>query len=150
MNAPLTVPASDWAPSGLTLVLGSDGNLHVYVTGTTTDVVPPRPAAGVSDIEITAPSSPSGSLTIDSSGGNPIPAGGLNYSGPAGLIETSTGNAILSGTNSYAGGTTVLSGAIIVTSASALPVGSSLIVGAARPRFSPHPWPLRMQPPQVR
>ncbi len=128
--APLTVPASDWAPSGLTLALGSDGNLHVYVTGTTTDVVPPLPAADVSDIEITAPSGATGSLTIDSSGGNPVPAGGLNYSGPAGLIKIGHGSATLSGTNTDTGGTAVTSGALIVTTASALPDGSNLIVGA--------------------
>ena len=52
----LTVTAADWTSAGLTLTLGSDGNLHVYTTGTTTDAVPPCPPASVTNIEITAPS----------------------------------------------------------------------------------------------
>ena len=38
---PLIVTAADWASAGLTLTLGGDTNLHVYQTGTTTDVVAP-------------------------------------------------------------------------------------------------------------
>ena len=109
----------------MTLTLGSDGNLHVYETGTSTDVVTPRPLASVTSIEITSPSSPVVNLTIDSSNGNPIPAGGLTYGGPGGLIKTGAGTVTLSGTNSYTGGTVVSSGTLVVTSPTPCPAADS-------------------------
>ena len=126
----LTVTPTDWTSAGLTLTLGSDGNLHVYTTGTTTEVVPPCPPASVSNIEITSPSDTTANLTIDSTNGDPIPAGGLNYSGGGGLIITGSGTVTLSGTNSYTGGTTVSAGTLLINAASALPAGGSLTVGA--------------------
>jgi len=128
--APLTVTAADWTSAGLTLTLGSDGNLHVYTTGTTTDAVPPVAPASVSNIEITSPSDTTANLTIDSTNGDPVPAGGLNYSGGGGLIITGSGSVTLSGTNSYTGGTTVSAGTLLVNAASALPDGGSLTVDA--------------------
>ena len=121
---------ADWTSAGLTLTLGSDGNLHVYTTGTTTDAVPPCAPASVANIEITSPSSTTANLTIDSTNGDPIPAGGLDYSGAGGLIITGSGTVTLSGTNSYTGGTTVSAGTLLITNASALPGGTSLTVGA--------------------
>jgi len=125
---PLIVNATDWTSAGLTPTLGSDGNLHVYTTGTTTDAVPPCPPAGVSNIEITGRRYTN--LTIDSTNGNPIPAGGLTYSGGGGLIITGSGTVALSGTNTYTGGTTVSSGTLLINAASALPGGGSLTVDA--------------------
>jgi len=127
---PLTVTPVDWTSAGLTLTLGSDGNLHVYTTGTTTDAVPPVAPASVSNIEITAPSGTTANLTIDSTNGDPIPAGGLNYSGAGGLIITGSGIVTLSGTNTYTGGTTVSSGTLLINAASALPDGTNLTIGA--------------------
>jgi autotransporter-associated beta strand protein len=126
----LIVTPDAWTLAGLTLTLGSDGNLHVYTTGTTTDAVPPCPPASVSNIEITSPSSTTANLTIDSTNGDPIPAGGLDYSGGGGLIITGSGTVNLSGTNTYTGGTTVSAGTLIVNAAGALPDGTSLTVGA--------------------
>ena len=126
----LTVPVTDWTSAGLTLTLGGDGNLHVYTTGTTTDVVPPCPPASVTNIAITSPSSTTANLTIDSTNGDPIPAGGLDYSGAGGLIITGSGTVNLSGTNIYTGGTTISAGTLLITNASTLPGGTSLTVGA--------------------
>ncbi len=128
--APLIVTPADWTAAGLTLTLGSDGNLHVYTTDTITDVVPPVAPTSVSNIEITAPSSTMADLTIDSTDGDPIPAGGLTYTGGGGLIITGPGTVNLSGTNSYTGGTTVSDGILLIPAASALPDGTSLTVGA--------------------
>jgi len=127
---PLTVTPADWTSAGLTLKLGSDGDLHVYTTGTTTDVVPPVAPASVSSIEITSPSDTTANLTINSTAGDPIPAGGLDYSGAGGLIITGSGTVALSGTNTYTGGTTVSSGRLLIKAASALPGGTSLTVDA--------------------
>ena len=126
----LTVTPADWTLAGLTLTLGSDGNLHVYTTGTTTpNVVSPCPPASVTNIAITAPGSTAANLTINSTG-DPIPAGGLTYSGGGGLIITGSGVVTLSGTDSYTGGTIVSAGKLLVKDASALPDGGSLTVGA--------------------
>ena len=53
-----------------------------------------------------------------------------NIVGPNSLTETGSGTLIVGGDNSYTGGTNVLGGTLIVSSASALPYGSSLTVGA--------------------
>jgi len=126
----LTVNTTDWTSAGLTLTLASDGDLHVYTTGTTTDAVPPVAPASVSSIDITSPSDTTANLTIDSTSGDPIPAGGLAYGGAGGLIITGPGSVTLSGTNTYTGGTSVSSGTLVVTSSSALPGGTSLTVAA--------------------
>ena len=65
---------------------------------------------------------PSGSLTL---GGN-ISDGGL----AKGLTLDGPGTLILSGTNSYSGGTTVNGGVLYLTSSASLPSGSSLTVAA--------------------
>jgi autotransporter-associated beta strand protein len=66
--------------------------------------------------------SDSGSLTI---GGN-LGDGGLSKS----LTLEGGGKLILSGTNTYSGGTVVNDGTLVVTSNSSLPDGTSLTVGA--------------------
>jgi autotransporter-associated beta strand protein len=129
-TTPMAVPASAWAAPGLTLSLDSSGNVNVDVTGTTTEAVAPRTAAGVPLVEVTAPSDYASDLTIDASNGNPIPDGSLNYSGAGGLLKIGSGSALLSGTNTYTGGTTVLLGTLIAGNSEALPGGSNLIVGA--------------------
>ena len=129
--APLTVSPTAWTSAGLTLTLGSDGNLHVYTTGTTSpQLVPPVAPASVSNIEITSPSDTTASLTIDSTNGDPVPDGSLSYSGAGGLVITGSGTVTLSGTNTYTGGTTVSAGTLRINAASALPTGTSLTVGA--------------------
>ncbi len=114
-------------------MLGSDGNLHVYKTGSIplADAVPPVAPTSVSSVEITAPSSNTANLTINSANGNPIPTGGLAYNGAGGgLIKTGSGSVTLSGRNSFTGGTTVSVGTLLVDAVNALPDGGSLTVGA--------------------
>ena len=125
----LTVTAANWTTAGLALTLDSDSNLHVYETGTTTDVVTSCPPADVANIQIASPSTSGYNLTIISTG-NPIPAGGLTYSGAGGLIVTGSGVVRLSGTNTYTGGTIVSAGKLLINSANALPSGRSLTIGA--------------------
>ncbi|MGO9113784.1 MAG: LamG-like jellyroll fold domain-containing protein [Thermoguttaceae bacterium] len=129
-GATLIVPATDWSSKGLTLTLGDDGNLHVYTTGTTSpELVPPCPPASLTNIEVISPSGTTANLTVDSTG-DPIPTGGLTYSGGGGLIIIGSGSATLSGMNSYTGGTTVSSGTLLVNADGALSGGGSLTVGA--------------------
>jgi len=130
VNAPLIVSAADWTSAGLTLTIGSDGNIHVYVTGTTTDVVPPIAPTSVTSIDITAPTNTTANLTIDSTNGDPIPPGGLVYSGGGGLIKIGSGSVNLSDANTYTGGTSVSLGTLVVSSSTTLPGGTSLTVGA--------------------
>ena len=55
---------------------------------------------------------------------------GADLSGSGGLIKDGTGSVVLSGSNDYSGGTTVLAGTLIVSSSASLPAGSSLTIGA--------------------
>ena len=50
--------------------------------------------------------------------------------GGAALLKTGAGELILSGSDAYTGGTTVEGGVLMITTAAALPTGSSLAVGA--------------------
>jgi autotransporter-associated beta strand protein len=127
----LIVTPADWTSAGLTLTMGSDGNLHVYTTGTTTDTVAPVAPASVTNIAIASPSISADNLTIDSAAGDAIPNGGLNYSGAGGLIITGPGSVVLlSSPNTYTGDTTVNQGTLVVANAGVLPDGTSLTVGA--------------------
>ena len=88
----MVVSPSDWSNSGLagmTLKRGTDGMVHFYRTGTTTDVVVPCSLAYVSSISITGRDNLADALTVDFGGGNPIPAGGATFNGGAG-----TGNSL--------------------------------------------------------
>jgi hypothetical protein len=75
------VGAVNWTNSGMTLKLGGDGKLHAYQTGTMIDVVPPHNPAMVTDIQIAGRSNADDELTVDFSAGNPLPTGGLVFSG---------------------------------------------------------------------
>ena len=77
----IIVAAPDWTDAGLTLIIGGDGKLHAYRTGTTIDAVPPKPFASVSIVQITGRDNADDELTIDIGMGNPIPAGGMTFNG---------------------------------------------------------------------
>ena len=87
----LAVTAAQWTSAGLTMTLGSDGKVHIYVTGTTTDVVTSCPAAYVANIQIASPAGAGYSLTIDSTNGKPVTAGRLDFSGSGSLIKIGSG-----------------------------------------------------------
>ena len=71
-------------------------------------------------------------ITVIGSGDSLAIAGNIGdgADGPAGITLSGEGTLILCGANSYSGGTVVAGGVLAVTSASALPNGGSLIVGA--------------------
>jgi fibronectin-binding autotransporter adhesin len=58
-----------------------------------------------------------------------------NLSGPGPLATGGLGTVLLSGSNSYTGGTSVSAGRLIVNDGAALAAGSSLLVGAAASQF---------------
>jgi fibronectin-binding autotransporter adhesin len=72
-------------------------------------------------------------LTVNSAGGSTTFSGmiqGGGSLGPISLVLSGNGQLVLSGTNSYTGGTIVSGGTLIADSPYALPDGSSLTVGA--------------------
>ena len=72
-----------------------------------------------------------GSRTIDTAAGNVTIAGGIGQSGGGfGITKTGPGTLVLSGADTYSGGTTVLAGVLRIENADSLPDGSSLTVGA--------------------
>jgi hypothetical protein len=77
------------AGTAANLTLIRVGNIaHLYETGTTNDIVPPMSIEDVTNIVILGPDSQDNALTIDFSGGNPIPVGGVSYDGGAGGHDT--------------------------------------------------------------
>jgi autotransporter-associated beta strand protein len=134
-SSPLIVSPATWTPAGLTLSLDIQDNLHVYVTGTTTDAVASRALSSVTSIQITAPSNGTASLTVDSSHGSPIPAGGLEYGGGGSLIKAGVGSVRLWVSNSYTGSTTVSAGTLKIGSAQTIPDGGDLTIGAGGALF---------------
>ena len=80
------------------------------------------------------PDSSSGSGTLDVTAGNTLTYGGVlanNGSGSGSLIKTSPGTLILSGTSSYGGTTSILNGTLTLGISNALPIGTSLTLGAS-------------------
>ncbi len=69
------------------------------------------------------------SLTFDTSSSQSSTLSG-SISGAGAFIKTDSGAVVLSGSNSFSGGTQVLAGSLVVTSSAVLPDGSSLTVGA--------------------
>ena len=119
------------AGSGGLLTLGtSSGAPITVISGSHTISCADRPGRGLKRQHV---------------GGNrPGPVGGVGESAGVSAAPSLSGNGVLvlSGTDTYTGGTTVESGTLYVTSSSALPAGSSLTVGAAVLSFSIR-WPPR-------
>lgn len=89
----LTIAAENWAnTAGLTLVrtglLGE--TLRVRNSGNNQDIVsiPAQAFAKVTSIQVTGRLNISDILTLDYSGGDPVPAGGLLFDGDGGAIDT--------------------------------------------------------------
>ena len=72
-----------------------------------------------------------GNQTIDTASGNVTITGDIGQSGGSfGITKKGSGTLVLSGVNTYSGPTAVDQGTVLVTNASALPAGTSLVVGA--------------------
>ncbi len=135
---------------------GTFGQVNVS-SGGTMNVMPGLGAAGVTVSGgsiagsglLTAPISIPTAAVISTNAGDSLELSG-SLTGDGGLTKRGAGAAILSGVGGYAGGTLVGDGTLIVTSAAALPDGSSLTVGAgsyfsAAPLAADaiyHHWPL--------
>ena len=88
VTEPFVIDSGDWTNGGLTIVR-NDPWLHVRITGTSTDAVPARLFAKITDLVITGRNGVSDTLTIDFAGGSPIPTGGIAYEGGSGAgIDT--------------------------------------------------------------
>ena len=99
----------------LTLIIGSDSKLHIYQTGTMTDIVPANVFTNVTNVSITGRDNYDEVLTIDFCKGNAIPWGGVSFNGGAG-----DGNSlILAGTS---GGNSVVMSAAQITDNSLAPI----------------------------
>lgn len=135
---PMVVTAADWATWGttsMTLKYVGDGKLHIYKTGTTTDIVAPRTIAattyidvtgrGTGDVLVVAPMGPLGpsitvhSATLTVTQDNAIPAG-TGVTIDAGAMDLA-GHAVSFGI------LTIASGQVTVPSIS----GESLVIGNA-------------------
>jgi len=86
-------------------------------------------------IDLNGPNQNGGNRQIDvtaGAGGDSALISGniIDSVGGGGLLKTGAGTLILSGSNSYTGGTIVSNGALVAASAYALPAGTSLTVGA--------------------
>ena len=72
-----------------------------------------------------------GNQAIDTAAGNVTLAGGISQSGGGfGIEKTGSGTLVLSGENSYSGGTTIDQGTLCAADPNALPDGTSLTIAA--------------------
>jgi autotransporter-associated beta strand protein len=72
-----------------------------------------------------------GNQTIDTAAGSVVVAGSIGQSGGGfGITKTGSQTLVLSGANTYTGGTAVNQGMLVVTNAGALPSGTGLTVAA--------------------
>jgi len=100
------------------------------------DIVDTSPVLQTVDLPLVLAS---GSHVLNATTGNltiagPISAGPISESGGvASIVVTGSGKVTLSGTNTYTGGTAILSGTLIATNPEALPDGSDLTVGGDWP-----------------
>jgi autotransporter-associated beta strand protein len=122
--------------SGAELAVGPGATLSITTDTTVT-------GGSVLSVDPNGSFSSSGTVTVDTGSllsGGPVTAAAyqLDYgtvsadlSGHGGLTKGTGGRVVLSGVNTYAGGTVVNDGTLVVTNPKALPTGSSLMVGAA-------------------
>ncbi len=94
----------------------TSGNLAVFDAAGTSNVTV-NSAISAANVELADGSQPTGSSIT------------VNFSGGSSLVKTGGGVLVLSGTNSYLGGTIVDAGTLVVDNPNALPDGSSLAVG---------------------
>jgi hypothetical protein len=69
----LAAAAASWTSSGLILKLTGDGMLHLLDSNTLTDAVAPQVFSSLLNVAVTGRDNVADTLTIDFSGGNPLP-----------------------------------------------------------------------------
>ena len=123
-----------WAPTG-ELIIDTASNLRVAsVISTSAALV----KTGTATLTLTTTYPIDGNTFINQGTLDYAPTGNLNYvhsiSGAGNLLMSGTGTSlILSGTNTYTGGTSVTGGTLVLASDNALEEGTSLTVGWSPP-----------------
>ena len=142
VNTPYVVQVTG-PQTAYSLQVSDAGQVNVTSSGsllvvTTTDV-----SSGEINIGAGGHFTTTASLEVDAGGslvGGVVTAGqyqftsgtaSSNLTGTGGLTKDTAGTVVLSGADSYAGGTVVKQGTLIVTGAGALPDGNSLTIGAS-------------------
>jgi len=111
---------------GYTLSAGSNGSLTMDNDGSSAVIN----VSGGSQA-ISAPMTMASNLIVTPSSGATLNiSGNISQTGTSSLTLLGPGMLILSGSNTYSGGTNVDAGTLVVTSGTALPDGTSLTVGA--------------------
>ena len=140
----LVIDPTLWTNNGLTL-LRVGNNIRIFDTVTGIDVVPVNNIDNVTDIIFQARDNVSDTLTIDFSGGNPIPdgtpaPGGISFDGGVGigvdslLLVDPVMNGVTSVTHDFAGGGagTVTIDGTVITYSRLEPISDQLVVGGNR------------------
>jgi autotransporter-associated beta strand protein len=115
--------------AGFAISQGSGGVLHLANSGDGASIT-----VTSGDHTVSAPVALDSNLTVLPTTDSQLTISG-GISGAAALAVNDLGTVVLSGVNSYSGGTTVSAGTLIVTSASALATGSNLTIGSAASQF---------------
>jgi autotransporter-associated beta strand protein len=126
----LTLGNSQSTTTGYTLATGVAGSLTMATSDGSAALIIVTDGSHV----ITANVALAGSLTISPSAGSTLEIAGNmseSVSGSGSLLLNDAGTLILSGTNSFTGGTVVTNGTLILTNNEALAGGSSLTIGDA-------------------
>ncbi len=141
ISTPVVVQVTS-AQAAYSLAISNGGGVTVAQGGSLVITAATSVTVG-SILNVSGAFSTGGTLTVDTagnvSGGNVTASAyefndgrvSANLGGPGGLTKDTAGTVYLSGNNSYAGGTVVKKGTLIVTSSTALPAGTSLTVAAS-------------------
>ena len=104
-NVAMAVSAANWVDAGskgLTVVsTAANGMLNVENTGNGSAAISPQSAAGVGEVQITGPDNAANTLTIDFSGGSPIPPDGIFFDGASGATTNTVAIQDPAGSNAY-------------------------------------------------
>ncbi len=120
LSEAVTISSTLWMDSGLTLRLGAGNRLRVVNTGTDTSVFEEHVLSKISSLTVNGRNGFSDPLTLDFSGGTPVPATGLLFNGGSGAGSDSLD--LINGigfstithnfTNANSGNVTLLDGAV--------------------------------------
>ena len=131
-SRPMSLGGTNNAVSGINLTDAELAQIQTTATGMVT--IGDSTQTGNITVETSNVAATAGASTVIVEEGNIILGGNssltAHVAGLGGLVKTGAGNVILSGTNTFSGGTQVQAGSLVVNSAAALPDGTSLTIGA--------------------